>query len=240
MPLRFLRLSSSAAPRTASALKIFLVGLIGSLLVRALSRTLRWEYLGLDGEERLWTQGQPRILSFWHGQQLLMSRVYLRAHSAKSRPMKVLISEHSDGRMIAKVMQFLGIDSIAGSSSRGGRKALFDLIEALRSGSHISITPDGPKGPAFKMKQGVVRIAQRSGALIHPVAIAAERKWVFGSWDKMFLPKPFSRVVLWMGEGIKVPAELDDVQCAALTEEIERHMNDLTLQAEERVLRRAM
>lgn len=227
--------SASPAPKLSSHLKVYFVGLLGSLFLRLINSTLRWQVVGLDAQQKLWVSGKPAILAFWHGQQLLMPWIYFKSAAKKNRkPIAVLISQHEDGRMVAKAMKFLGVQTVSGSSSRGGTKALFDLIDKLKSGSHIALTPDGPKGPRCKVGQGIVRIAQRSGAVIYPTAIASEKKWQFNSWDRMFLPKPFSKVVLMMGEPIAIPEELAIGQAEEYANLVEGALNQLTMRAEER------
>lgn len=216
-----------------SRLKIFLIGLLGALVLRLVNLTLRWERVGLSDSQRWWADGAPLILIFWHGRQLFMPWIYLKHRSSRKAPaMTVLISQHEDGRMIAKGMSFLDIDSVAGSSSRGGLKALHLLIQKLKNHSHIAITPDGPKGPAQKLKSGVLVIAQRSQALIHPSAFSAEHVWKFRSWDGMIFPKPFSRAVMIKGDPIAVPEKLTEEEMAALTDSVEASLNEVTLRAD--------
>lgn len=218
-----------------NSLKIHLIGIVGSLALRLLNLTIRWESIGLDGERYYWPHEKPRITVFWHSQQLLMAWFYLRNRrkNVKCPKWVALISEHNDGRMIAKVMTYLGIHSVAGSSSRSGREALFKLMDRLKAGDHIAITPDGPKGPARKLKNGVIRIAERSGASIYPYAIAAEKKWTFRSWDQMILPKPFTRAVRIMGDEIVIPPKLDKDALEAYALKVENALNDLSKRAEE-------
>lgn len=167
-----------------------------------------------------------------------MPWIYLRHRTSKKSPaMTVLISQHNDGRMIAAGMKFLGIDSVAGSSSRGGLRAIHSLIEKLRNNSHISITPDGPKGPAQKLKNGVVLIAQRSGAVVHPAAFAAEKYWKFKSWDGMIFPKPFSRAVLIKGRPITVPSGTEPETVEAISSDLEKALNEVTAQADQYFLK---
>lgn len=150
-----------------------------------------------------------------------------------TRPMTVLNSQHHDGRIMAGIQKFLGIDSIAGSSSRGGREAIFDLIKALKDGSHVAMTPDGPKGPPYQLKEGIMRIAQRSGAAIYPTAFAAERKWNVHSWDRMIFPKPFSRAVFLMGRPIEIPPRARGEELHEYAVKVQEALNDLTRQADE-------
>ncbi len=211
------------------------MGFFGSLLLRAVSWTLRWELVGLKEEDGQWWANQkPCILIFWHGRQLFMPWIYLNRQKSKNAPrMAVLISEHNDGRMIAAGMRFFGVDSVAGSSSRGGLRALHLLIKKLENYSHVGMTPDGPKGPPQKLKTGVLVIAQRSGAAIHPAAFAAERYWRFKSWDSMIFPKPFSRAVLIKGSPILVPQCDTEEQMAEASSRVENALNEVTKRADE-------
>jgi lysophospholipid acyltransferase (LPLAT)-like uncharacterized protein len=121
----------------------------------------------------------------------------------------MLISRHGDGRLIAFAIKLLGIHSVAGSSSRGGSRALLELIRLIQAGADVGVTPDGPRGPRYEVKDGVVALAQKTGAFVYPVSYSTERKWQLRSWDGMIIPKPFSRGVLIIGEPIVVGPELD-------------------------------
>lgn len=224
---------------TADTLKVTLIGFFGALILRAVNATLRWEYVGLDGNERWWADREPCILLFWHGRQLFMPWIYLRHRKSKDAPaMTALISEHNDGRMIAMGMRFLGINSVAGSSSRGGLRALHALIDRLRNNSHIAITPDGPKGPAQKLKNGAIIIAQRSGATVYPSAFSAQRYWKFGSWCGMIFPKPFSKAVMIKGAPIVVAETENQEQLAAVSQSVEAALEAVTVQADNYFLAR--
>lgn len=204
-------------------LQALVVGYLGALLLRALSWTLRWETVGLDGEQRYWPHHKPRIIAFWHSQLLMMPWIYRRGVRGRdARPIFALVSQHQDGRLIASTLQRLGISSVGGSSSNNGREAIYALTEKIKQGGHVAITPDGPKGPPEKLKAGVIRIAERGGAPISPIAFAAERAWTFNSWDRMQLPKPFSRVVLVMGDEISIPQNLRGPQVQQYADIVER------------------
>lgn len=213
--------------------KILFIGFLGAVLLKLVNRTLRWERIGLDGEQRWWADKKPRIILLWHGRLLFMPWIYLSHRSSTASPsFTALISQHHDGRMIAQAMRCLGIDSVAGSSSRGGLRALHSLIKRLRENGHVAITPDGPKGPARRIKDGAVVIAQKSGATIYPSAYAAEKFWRFGSWDGMIFPKPFSRAVMVMGAGITAEATTTKAEFAQLSLSIEQALNTVTARAD--------
>jgi lysophospholipid acyltransferase (LPLAT)-like uncharacterized protein len=162
-----------------------------------------------------------------------MSKVYRRSRRQhRGKPAFVLISQHRDGRFIASIMKFLKIGSVTGSSSQGGREAMNELIRVIRAGNHAVITPDGPKGPKHEVKAGVVRIAQQTGGPIRPLAVAAQRKWVFRSWDGMFLPKPFSRIVVVLGDPIFVRDGLSSDEFDAERQRVKVALDDATARAE--------
>lgn len=224
--------------KNLASLAIGMLGFLGALLLRAIEFTLTWEVFGVDGDARNWPQGEPCISVFWHDQQLFMPWLYLKFRQGKAaRSMVALISAHRDGRIVARIVKALGIDSIAGSTTRRGREAMFSLIRALEEGNHVAITPDGPRGPRHRLKSGVIRIAQRAGAPIYPIAIACERAWTFRSWDRMFLPKPFSRAVLLRGERMEVPKTMEPGELEAYAQELEKRLSILSEEAARRILR---
>lgn len=212
-----------------------LVGALAVSILRAVNSTIRWETLGEeDRSRRNWVYGEPTVLAFWHGHQLFMPWYY-KAHfprGEKQRPIYALISRSQDGRFIAETVRRLGIGNIAGSSSRGGREALIALIRTVKEGSHVGITPDGPKGPKEVAKPGVIAVARKTGAPILPVGVAYSRFWRFGSWDGMVFPKPFARGVWAVGEPIRVPPEADEEQVESYRLELERSLSSLTALAE--------
>lgn len=190
-------------------IKNYSIAFVAYLLLRLLELSYRWdESHYLEATKEL---DEPQILVFWHNQQLLMQRVY---NTGKSRlpPRKifVMISEHGDGRLIAALMRFLHIDSVAGSSTRGGKRAFLKLLKLVRSGNHVVITPDGPRGPIYEVKDGAIKLAQLSGAPLLICAMAASNVWEFKSWDRMFLPKPFSKVAITSGQSFRVPADASE------------------------------
>jgi lysophospholipid acyltransferase (LPLAT)-like uncharacterized protein len=213
-------------------LKINFVGYTGALILWALRKTLRLKKIVPAGESLDWSGEEPRILVFWHGHQLMMPWIYLDSRQkAATKPMNVLISKSKDGRFIAKAMQVLGIDSIAGSSSRGGKEALIKLVRLVKGGNHIAITPDGPKGPRHKMKVGALKVSQLTGARLVPSCFAAKDYWSFKSWDGMILPKPFSKAVLLTGQSMIVPRKASEGEISALANIMEEELNKITEEA---------
>jgi lysophospholipid acyltransferase (LPLAT)-like uncharacterized protein len=143
-----------------------IVAFLGSLFIRALHATLRVRHVRAENLERL----PQYILAFWHAHLLLM------LHSRWRRPITVMISQSKDGEHMVRVFAYYGAEAARGSSTRGGFAALREMIRAARAGKNLVFTPDGPKGPARIVKDGVIAAAQATGLPIAPVAFAAKKK----------------------------------------------------------------
>lgn len=192
----------------SKTLKVFVGGILAAGIIRALTATIRWKRITL-GEIERGPSAPPCIFAFWHGRMLMLPRQYRRVRGRRPMGLHMLISRHGDGRLIALAIQLLGIRSVAGSSSRGGARALLELIRLVQAGADVGVTPDGPRGPRYECKEGVVALAQKTGVPIYPVSYSTEGKWQLRSWDGMIIPKPFSRGVLIVGEPIVVKPEAD-------------------------------
>ncbi len=110
------------------------------------------------------------------------------------------------------------------------------MLGKLKGGNHIAITPDGPKGPAEEAKFGAVKLASMSGAKIIPVAFNASSKWTLGSWDAMFIPKPFSNTVLLMGESYSVKSNLSKIELAEETHKLNSTLKGLNERVQQQLL----
>src|SRR5439155_10080531 len=150
-------------------------------------------------------------------------------------PMHMLISGHRDGRIIADAVTYFGVESIAGSTRRGGSSALRLMLKQLAAGDCVGITPDGPRGPAMRATSGIVNVARLAGAPIVPVVFATSRRRVLNSWDRFHLPKPFGRGVFLWGEPIEIDRELDDEGLEHARLSVESGMNEMAAEADRRV-----
>ena len=149
------------------------------------------------------------IYAFWHQRQVFFTWAHRGAGAA------VLVSRSKDGEIIAETMRLSDIGAVRGSSSRGGAAAARQMMEVLESGLDIGITPDGPKGPAREVKDGVVYLAQKLGAPIVPVTNALSNKLEFKkAWDRFQVPLPFGRAAVVYGEPIAVGPD-DDLAAKA-------------------------
>jgi len=145
--------------------------------------------------------GQPVIFSLWHGQMLPL----LWRH--RSEGVAILISEHGDGEIIARIATSLGYRTVRGSTSRGAARALLGLVRMIGDGNDLAVTPDGPRGPAKSVAPGVLAVAQRGRAPILPIATSASSGWRLRSWDGFLIPKPFARVNVAYGDAVWIEAD---------------------------------
>lgn len=151
------------------------------------------------------------IYMFWHENLLMPAYQYGRPD------ISVLISNHSDGEMIAQACKHLGFSLVRGSSTRGGIEAIRNMVKLSKAG-HIAITPDGPKGPRGVVQPGIVYLASKSGLPIIPMGFAYSSVKRANSWDKFAIPNPFSKVVLVTTPEIYIPQDLDK-------ENLQTHLN---------------
>jgi lysophospholipid acyltransferase (LPLAT)-like uncharacterized protein len=191
--------------------------------IRLVRRTGRWSIEGGSIPESLVAAGRPFIVAFWHGRLLMMPEAW-----RYSPRFHMLISRHPDGQLIARTVKHLGIETIVGSSSRGGPGALRAMLRALANGACIGVTPDGPRGPRMRASAGVVHAARMSGAPIVPLAYAAAPSRLLDSWDRLMIPLPFGRGVIQWGEPIEIATDADDVRIAAATATVESRLNTMT------------
>lgn len=163
------------------------------------------------------------IVPLWH-QRILLVIGY--ASRFREFAPAVMISRSRDGELIADVVRRLNFRPVRGSSSRGGREALAAMVAELSVHPLAVHAVDGPQGPRGRIKAGVIRMAQLSGAPIIPVYISVNRAWILRSWDRFLIPKPFSTVWVRWDLPIPVPATLDDDTFEAFRIEIEKKLRD--------------
>jgi lysophospholipid acyltransferase (LPLAT)-like uncharacterized protein len=174
---------------------------VGPLILRLLYSTWRVREINGGGWRKLRAQHKPFVFALWHGQLLPLVVQH------RSQGVKILISEHRDGELIAQIAQRLGLGAIRGSTTRGAARALLAMCDALQSGSEVAVTPDGPRGPARSFASGAIVAAHRARAPVVAIGVSASRAWRLRSWDAFMIPKPFSRVTIAYSDPIYVDAE---------------------------------
>lgn len=200
---------------------------LGSLYIRLVHLTGRWEVVNCGHARERWDRGQPFILAFWHGRILMMPKSW-RA----GVPIHMLISQHRDGQLIARTVAHFGIRTVQGSTTRGGSAALRAMLKFLKAGECVGITPDGPKGPRMRASDGIVAVARLSGVPILPATFATSRRRLLGSWDRFAVALPFSRGVFVWGDPITVPKEAGEAEMEAARLAVEASLNAITAQAD--------
>ncbi len=188
------------------------------LVHRLLAATIRWEFVG----ERWRPGAEPYLLAFWHSRILMMPYAY------RGWDGRMLISEHRDGAFIADAVERLGIQSVRGSSTRGGARAMLEMIRWARKGHSLGITPDGPRGPAERVQMGTVALAKKTGLPLRAVCYATRRHLRARSWDRFYIPLPFTRGVFVIGEPVYADSEDDRVNL----ERFQRAMDEVCRRAE--------
>lgn len=196
------------------------------LIVKIVSWTLRFTVVGDERRERLRTAGRPLIWAIWHGRQFLLYRF------DPGDPLTVITSPSRDGRLQAAVLRRFGMETVWGSSSRGGVRAVVGLVRAIRRGRHGCVAVDGPRGPAYTVKPGALLAAKKTGAVVLPVVAAARRGLHLRSWDRMLLPLPFTRAVVLVGEPVEVPPDTDGEALEGMRDDLEKTMQELTQRAD--------
>jgi lysophospholipid acyltransferase (LPLAT)-like uncharacterized protein len=186
---------------------------LGYWLIRLIGPTLRVCISREEGAQE--TLGQrPLIGSFWH------SCIIPATYICRGLGVRVMSSNSYDGEYMGRIIHKFGFVAVKGSSSRNAVRALLGLRRALEDGWTVAFTLDGPRGPRHKVKPGPVALARSSGVPLTMFHAAVDKAWVLNSWDRMMIPKPFSRVLLRFGKLIQVPEDATD-------EDVERYTGEL-------------
>lgn len=195
--------------------------------IRLVHRTNRWQVEGAEWPGRLRAEGRAFIGAFWHGRMMMIPIAW-----RQMAPMHMLISAHRDGRIIGDAITYFGIESIAGSTRRGGSGALRTMLKRLREGDCVAITPDGPRGPAMRASLGIVNLARLAQVPIQPITYATSRRRLLRSWDRYHLALPFGRGVFLWGEPIEVGAVLDADGLEEARRRVETQMIEMVRRAD--------
>lgn len=200
-------------------------------LINLLGHTLRWRVEGMQHLDAIASSGRQPVMGFWHG-RILTATYYFRR-----RGIVVITSENFDGEWIARIIEKFGYGTARGSSSRGARKAMIQLVRAMAEGKPAGFTLDGPRGPAGVAQPGAVWLASRTGNPLLPFHLEASSHWTVGSWDRTQIPKPFSRVALAIGEPFEVPAEADDAALEIARLALEERLGTLAVHTRQMLTR---
>jgi len=191
------------------------ISAIGYPIIAALASTFRWRAEGVAALEAVARSGRQPIMAFWHG-RILPATAYFRR-----RGIVVITSENFDGEWIARIIERFGYGTARGSTTRGGPRAMAQLVRAMKAGKPSGFTLDGPRGPAHVAQPGAVWLAGATGNPILPFHLEAASAWTLRSWDRTQIPKPMSTVSLVVGEPIEVKAEATEEEREATRKVLE-------------------
>jgi lysophospholipid acyltransferase (LPLAT)-like uncharacterized protein len=207
----------------------FLTGLGGLVVSEAISKwmsTLDYRCVFYDQSvDPIHGVNGPRIYIFWH--ENILIPLYLRGHCH----LAMLLSQHGDAEILARVAYHMGFDCVRGSTYRGGARAIWELFERSRR-QHLTITPDGPRGPRRQLAQGPIYLASRLQLPLVVMGFGYDRPWRANSWDKFAIPRPFSRARAIIGPPLKLPRDLDRAGLEHCRQRVERLLTELTCEAE--------
>lgn len=197
---------------------------LAALLTKLLLLTCR--VVRVQGEEEvreaLLRSGGAASYATWH------QRMPYLFHYFGARHVTIMISSSRDGEYAARTAQWLGFREVRGSSTRGGGRALREMIEKVRNGEKAGFLADGPQGPARVAKLGAVILAKEAQVPLIGVLWGADRCWVLNSWDRYLVPKPFARVAIRYTEPIDVPSHAKEEQLESCRLLLEQRMNEAT------------
>jgi lysophospholipid acyltransferase (LPLAT)-like uncharacterized protein len=192
-------------------------------LIYLIGKTIRFEKRGWENLESIEQSGKLPVLAFWH------NRIFLATYYFRNRGIIVMSSKSFDSEYIARFIQRFGFGVVRGSSTRGGVGALVEMIKLMRKGLPTGFSVDGPKGPKYVAKSGACLLAKKTQNPVVPFIIEAEKYWEVKNWDKLQIPKPFSRACVFIAEPIYVDK-------AAADEEIEKSRAALQTKLDELVI----
>jgi len=184
--------------------QLTLVSWMVPLLLRLIGCTLRPTMTFEEGAIQGLDEIHPGIFPFWHRCVLPAAWLFRDRHLA------VMTSQSRDGEYIARVISRFGFVPVRGSSTRGGQRALMEMNKLLAEGNGVAFTIDGPLGPRYVAKKGPVLLARMSGVAITAFYVTVERAWVLKTWDRLVIPKPFSRIHVGVARKIFVPPDASD------------------------------
>ena len=202
---------------------IRLAGFVLYWLIRTICATVKFEVIG--GENH--TEDEPLVYCFWH------NRIPTATYFWRRRGIVVMSSQSFDSEYIARFIQRFGYGTAKGSSTRGARAGLIQMIRAVRAGKSAAFTVDGPHGPIYEAKPGALLLAAKANAAILPFSISLDRCWRLPSWDRIEIPKPFAHAIVVIGKRIHIPA--DEGNNDRHQQRLQRTLEELRAQSDESI-----
>ncbi len=202
-------------------------GFVFASMIRVIGKTLRFEITGQEAFDAVERKGLQPIHVFWH------DRIVSGTYYFRNRKILVLSSSSFDSEYTARCIQRFGFGVIKGSSTRGGTQALVGMIRGMRAGYATAFTLDGPKGPRYVAKSGPVLLAKKSECPMVPFVLEPNSFWTINSWDKLQIPKPFTKVQIFVGDPIYVGSDARNEVLEQKRMELQRSLDELVLRGDE-------
>jgi hypothetical protein len=191
-----------------------LIVAVGTVVIRLIGATLRLAVSSEEGGQTTLEQ-RPLVASFWH------SCIIPSTYIWRGMGIRVMSSYSYDGEYMGRIIRKFGFVPVKGSSSRNPLRALLGLRRALEEGWTVAFTLDGPRGPRHKVKPGPVGLGRSTGLSLTAFHVGVEKGWTLKSWDRMVIPKPFSKVLVRFGKLIPVPKEASEADLARYSDELQ-------------------
>lgn len=202
-------------------LAIRLIGAVAYVLINILGKTIRFETEGWENFEKTTSTNRAFVGAFWH------DCTFSFAYFWRNRGFVSMVSRSFDGEYLARILQRFGCGVIRGSTTDGGRAAFAGMIRLLREGYSTNFAIDGPRGPRHVAKSGAILLAKKSGAPVIPFWVDAKKFWTAGSWDRLQIPKPFTRVKIYVSAPIFVSAGADKNEIEDKRQELQTKLDEL-------------
>ena len=197
-----------------------------TFIVNLVIKTYRIDIQNSDAVKKVLNNDKQFIVAFWHGRMLIPWYVH------KNYKIAALVSKSKDGEILTRLLKNWNYKVVRGSSHIGGKEALKIMEDKLDEGFSFAITPDGPTGPPHKMKPGAVVLAHRKKVPLFLIGTASKKHYVFNSWDKFQVPKPFSKIVVIYSEPVYIKEESTREEINKLIEVCENKLIELQKEAE--------
>ncbi|MBN1783832.1 MAG: DUF374 domain-containing protein [Alphaproteobacteria bacterium] len=177
-----------------------------AFLVRLLSCTYRFEIIGIENIKAFTDKNKPVLITLWHGRSMVLP--YFWSKNFKKKSGAAVFSDHKDGRLMRSICAHFGVKPIIGSSKKKGAMAARGIIEALKSGTSVAMTPDGPTGPRMRLTtDSLLFFAGRLNVPLISFTPSSSNAKILGSWDRYMIHRPFAKVRIKIGEPVWIKKE---------------------------------
>lgn len=220
-------------PRPLEEFRTWLVSSVSYSTIQLVGRTMSFQEIGAQfTRDRLLRMKQPVIIVFWHNRLFFLCYYLANYFARRGCGFSVMVSASRDGDYITGTIHRFKGRVVRGSSSRGGKEALAELLEEAHKGITPVVTPDGPRGPRYILQPGAVILAQKSGLPLIPLAYGVDRAWIFNSWDRLVFPKPFSHAYVVFGDPIWIPRDISAEERQWWMSLTQQRLNEVTERAD--------